>query len=37
MQKVNAQTELEDLSLGKTTLKSVWKSKSGKEKNILDL
>ncbi len=33
----DAQTELEDLSLGKTTLTSFWKSKSGKEKDILNL
>ena len=30
-------TELEKLSLGKTTLKSFFKSKSGKEKDILNL
>ena len=31
------QTELEDLSFGKTTLKSFFKSKTGKEKDILNL
>lgn len=31
------QAELEDLSLGKTTLKSFFSSKSGKEKDILNL
>lgn len=31
------QTELENLSLGKTTLKSFFKSKSGKEQDILNL
>lgn len=31
------QEELEKLSLGKTTLKSFFKSKDGKEKDILNL
>jgi hypothetical protein len=31
------QEELEKLSLGKTTLKSFFKSKSGKEQDILNL
>jgi len=31
------QDELEKLSLGKTTLKSFFKSKTGKEKDILNL